>query len=395
METNDEDDISLNSTEVEGFEEDQLFEVERILAEHLQPDGIELYLVKWEGYSLADSTWQGSELFSTSESLEDWQKHKLQVAQGLAEAFDVEDFYHAVEERDAKKAERKLRRHEKRIALGLPVTNVYDEDMSLPEGKRSHDDNSNLSQTTGIEEDDAVRPSKKRRLTGGMDFAASSHSASSILSPDYQDDSPFQPHVASLADSQGAAPLVSADDAAENVTSALRQSPSPPVDFLDTEADASSIDSLFEEREDQSIGRQSSSLSKPSVSIPSRAESLEDETFSNENTVSNAITHSTSEVIADARDCIPASESGSTTDPVAEMHKEPEAQPSISTGRPGHPATSNGPPQSHTSTTSTNQATINALPTGRVFKLPGKSLKHKYRNSTAVLHPVLSQQSEG
>jgi len=93
-------------------EDDQeLYEVERILAERVR--GIEdtKYLVKWKGYPDEECTWEGSEAFTQDETLKDWRK---QQASG-----DVLDEYNlrALEERMRVFAEDRIQSDDEEVGV--------------------------------------------------------------------------------------------------------------------------------------------------------------------------------------------------------------------------------------------------------------------------------------
>lgn len=112
----DADDISVTST-VES-ETQYEYEVETILAEHQFEDGVR-YLVKWENYPIERNTWEPKESFCDEQTLLDWEKKKKDIAASKLEGFDVVSWEDKVEALENARAERKRRRREKRIRLGL------------------------------------------------------------------------------------------------------------------------------------------------------------------------------------------------------------------------------------------------------------------------------------
>ncbi|KAI1095158.1 hypothetical protein F5B19DRAFT_442103 [Rostrohypoxylon terebratum] len=121
--TDDLDDISLNSTDHEGGDEDNDKEwvVEDVYAERPHPDvpGEMQYLIKWEGFPLDESTWEPAEHLGPG-LLQDWAETKEKIKAGTRKQFDVELFNEAYRQ----KQERKRRRNAKRKRLGLPYTNL-------------------------------------------------------------------------------------------------------------------------------------------------------------------------------------------------------------------------------------------------------------------------------
>lgn len=59
-----------------GDEEEEDFEVERILAEKTI-DGCDKFLVKWKGYPDHECTWEPAENFNFPETLQLWKKQKM------------------------------------------------------------------------------------------------------------------------------------------------------------------------------------------------------------------------------------------------------------------------------------------------------------------------------
>ncbi|XDG02861.1 hypothetical protein ABKA04_002476 [Annulohypoxylon sp. FPYF3050] len=119
--TDDLDNISLNSTDHEGGDEDDDKEwvVEDVYAERPHPDepGEMQYLIKWEGFPLDESTWEPAEHLGPG-LLQDWTETKENIKAGTRQQFDVELFNEAYR----RKQERKRRRNAKRKRLGLPYT---------------------------------------------------------------------------------------------------------------------------------------------------------------------------------------------------------------------------------------------------------------------------------
>ncbi|KAI1213592.1 uncharacterized protein F4807DRAFT_193235 [Annulohypoxylon truncatum] len=115
----DDDDISLNSTDHEGYAyqtDDKEWVVEDLYAERPHPDipGEMQYLIKWEGFPLDECTWEPAAHLGPGLLL-DWEEAKEKIKAGTREPFDVERYNEAYRE----KQERKRRRNAKRKRLGL------------------------------------------------------------------------------------------------------------------------------------------------------------------------------------------------------------------------------------------------------------------------------------
>lgn len=111
-----EDDISLTST----APSDQLeeYEVETILAQRTI-DGIDKYLVKWEGYPDERCTWEPEDSFCDPLTLKEWGGKRAAISRGELPEFDIdalEDRIFAMEQESWK---RKGKRRAKRFRLGL------------------------------------------------------------------------------------------------------------------------------------------------------------------------------------------------------------------------------------------------------------------------------------
>lgn len=111
-----EDDISLAST----ASSDQLeeYEVEAILAQR-NINGIEQYLVKWEGYPYERCNWEPEESFCNPITLEEWGERRAAISRGEQPEFDAEALEDRIRSIDEASLERKGRRRAKRFRLGL------------------------------------------------------------------------------------------------------------------------------------------------------------------------------------------------------------------------------------------------------------------------------------
>ncbi|KAL1997950.1 hypothetical protein VTN02DRAFT_367 [Thermoascus thermophilus] len=119
----DDDDVSITST-VESEQRSE-YEVDTILSELAFPDGVK-YLVKWEGYPMERCTWEPEESFDDPRTLQDWRRKKQAIARGEIPEFDLEGWEDLVKAVEDARDERKRRRREKRIRLGLPVSTDWD-----------------------------------------------------------------------------------------------------------------------------------------------------------------------------------------------------------------------------------------------------------------------------
>lgn len=112
------DSISIISTA--GSEPRDTYLVERILAENTnEADDSPIYLVKWEGYPIHRSTWEGAESFEDDTILFNWKEQKMKEARGLAEEFDLATFLQEQDAIEQAKEQRRSRRRAKRRKLGL------------------------------------------------------------------------------------------------------------------------------------------------------------------------------------------------------------------------------------------------------------------------------------
>ncbi|KAL2314754.1 Chromodomain protein Chp1 [Schizosaccharomyces pombe] len=76
----------------EGETDADVYEVEDILADRVNENGINEYYVKWAGYDWYDNTWEPEQnLFGAEKVLKKWKKRKKLIAKGLLEPFDAED----------------------------------------------------------------------------------------------------------------------------------------------------------------------------------------------------------------------------------------------------------------------------------------------------------------
>ncbi|KAI1388443.1 uncharacterized protein F4822DRAFT_246637 [Hypoxylon trugodes] len=111
------DDVSLNSTNGEEGDVDKDWIVEDIYAERDHPNdpGEMQYLIKWEGFPLDQCTWEPTVHLGPG-VLESWLENQEEIRNGKRQPFDVEEFNVAYQERER----RRKRRNAKRKRLGWP-----------------------------------------------------------------------------------------------------------------------------------------------------------------------------------------------------------------------------------------------------------------------------------
>jgi hypothetical protein len=97
--------------------DDKVYPVEKILDQATDANGIECYLVKWEGYPLLESTWEPEEVFEDPSTLQEWEEEKSRQRRGLSKPFDIDEFYRLYE--------KKKKRDAKRRELGLEPLASY------------------------------------------------------------------------------------------------------------------------------------------------------------------------------------------------------------------------------------------------------------------------------
>jgi hypothetical protein len=115
------DSISLTSTRSD-IDEEVEYNVEKILAEDREEQGVVKYLVKWEGYPLHSSTWEPAEHLLSAEILPKWEKEKEEIRAGTRTPFDVNDYDEAQEDELEEKDKRHQRRVAKKRKLGIAVS---------------------------------------------------------------------------------------------------------------------------------------------------------------------------------------------------------------------------------------------------------------------------------
>ncbi len=152
------DDISVTST-VEG-DNDITYPLDRVVAEQqVEEDDLEngnvirktYYLVKWQGYSEEENTWEPEDKFDEGleQTMLDWGSYKMRLARGLQVdwQFDLDAWQERQNQREEEKDLRHERRRQKRIKLGMPVS------ASLEEERRE----SEITSVKGTDSNDSLK----------------------------------------------------------------------------------------------------------------------------------------------------------------------------------------------------------------------------------------------
>lgn len=126
----DDDSISITSTQESEVNEERSYVVDRILAEQDDGEGNIFYLVKWDGHHPLSSTWEPAENIE-SQAILDWNEEKIRIERGLSKEFDVAAFDEEVARLELARVERRQRRKAKRERLRLvaPLFNLEDETL--------------------------------------------------------------------------------------------------------------------------------------------------------------------------------------------------------------------------------------------------------------------------
>lgn len=127
----DDDSISITSTQESEADEERSYVVDRILAEQDDDEGNKYYLIRWDGYGLLASTWEPADNIEGQATLDDWTDEKKRVTRGLSKEFDVAAFEEELERLRLAKEERRKRRKAKRERLGL-ATSFSDSEEEVP-----------------------------------------------------------------------------------------------------------------------------------------------------------------------------------------------------------------------------------------------------------------------
>jgi hypothetical protein len=115
----DEDNLSITSTNPEDGDTEKEWFVDDVLAERPHPDDptAAQYLIKWEGFELQDCTWEPVENLGDG-LLSQWEENKKEVDAGTRQPFDLGAYDAAL----AARMSRHVRRNAKRQRLGLSLT---------------------------------------------------------------------------------------------------------------------------------------------------------------------------------------------------------------------------------------------------------------------------------
>jgi hypothetical protein len=122
LRTDEEDSISINSTQESEADEDRSYVVDRILAEQDDDEGNKYYLIRWDGYDVLASTWEPAENIEGQATLDDWTDEKMRIARELSKEFDVAAFENELERLRIAKEDRRQRRKAKRERLSLATS---------------------------------------------------------------------------------------------------------------------------------------------------------------------------------------------------------------------------------------------------------------------------------
>ncbi|KAI0015074.1 hypothetical protein F4780DRAFT_765652 [Xylariomycetidae sp. FL0641] len=140
----DEDKLSITSTDHGDDDPEKEWVVEDLLAERANPDRPEemQYLLSWEGFPMDQSTWEPEENLGEG-LLPQWEETKREIAAGKRLPFDIEVYHRAIRER----TERHMRRNAKRQRLGLPMTEPFPITPSFASPAPANTASANLAST--------------------------------------------------------------------------------------------------------------------------------------------------------------------------------------------------------------------------------------------------------
>jgi chromo domain-containing protein 1 len=179
------DAISLTSTQDEEYISEQEFLVERVLAEKKDADNKALYLIFWAGYSEEKSTWEPWENIQDPAILEAWDERKAQEADGTKPEFDLHDFNSRLAQIELARAERHERRKAKRRQLGIPVSSSEESEFERRvTGNADDSDSSEAVQSNELPGDERVAKKNTKRLSRNQDeedFTRGSDTESSYI----------------------------------------------------------------------------------------------------------------------------------------------------------------------------------------------------------------------
>lgn len=116
------DDVSITSSIIEDWDEDQDWDVDDILAEGIIGGEVK-YLTQWTGYPLADAGWEPRKNLMT-ETVKDWKEQKRLQKSGALKKFDLTLWQQARLDKIRGKIARHNERNAKRRRLGLAPTEL-------------------------------------------------------------------------------------------------------------------------------------------------------------------------------------------------------------------------------------------------------------------------------
>ena len=138
-ESSEDDSISLASTVASTHAEDDVYEIETIVAEETI-DRVTWYLVKWKGYSEDRNTWEPEEQFNSDEIFKEWKERQTRISRGREKPFDVEAWLERQVQLE-QDAEKRKRRRQRRRRLNLDPdarpSNSKDDDQASPDNEIS------------------------------------------------------------------------------------------------------------------------------------------------------------------------------------------------------------------------------------------------------------------
>ena len=105
---------------------------------------VQMYLIKWTGYSIHEANYEKVEQLSEGydQTLLDWQSRKMRIARGKEEPFDVKAWENECRDIMRKKYVRSKKRREKRRRRNLPLGTDPDQDPNYAEFAPTNPDDS-------------------------------------------------------------------------------------------------------------------------------------------------------------------------------------------------------------------------------------------------------------
>jgi Chromo (CHRromatin Organisation MOdifier) domain len=157
VEEDDSDSISVTSTRASEDGQEKSYFVERILAEDMDSDQNMFYLIQWEGYPLAESTWEPEENIEEQKTFDDWNEEKDRIAKGLSRPFDLKVFEAQVAQLVKEKNDRRRRRKAKRRRLGIHVS-PSESDAEVPLSPADECDSNSSTEAEEVNEEPEDAP---------------------------------------------------------------------------------------------------------------------------------------------------------------------------------------------------------------------------------------------